>query len=604
MEDKGRERLRSRSEKTLQGISGQDDLSLSMLWSPERVHGAPDAPAWFSPEDREVTISAHFALGDKSPSKVNPLTPDGRKRDPLLVGLISHEAAHVVSTQWGDRSWAAGMSPSVHEALTLLEEPRIEGRHIQRRYQDRQHLRAASTMIDLAHFGGSNDDGPSPMSTWQAASTCLLTMARADAGVLYPSDVEHIEPILRESLTDEVYERLQNLWREALEIADGDVQGLTSIAERWVKIVGQKPEGISFLLCASEPPEESEFVYDGLGGELGELGEKLSEMSHAVRTDVIMALDDSPIPEEDDENKSDEEKPLDSSEPTPLDLEHYAKRRERTVRALEGKQVAKVNTSHTFPTREPSDGEREMATQIGRVFSDAQFRERKRLRVTSESPPGRLRGREAMLSHAQRSLGMPVTARPFQSRVNRHVEQPPIRLGVMVDISYSMQWATKPIASLAWATSSAMSYAKGHTMTVAFGARVTILTPLGEASPEVIDFSANSSGHAFGTAFDLLDGATQLVSGRGMRVLIVVSDGHYQFRDRKDARRAVSDVRRTGGRVVWVAPNFGRTLTEETIPQGATPAFVSPDPETGVVMPDHVIDVFTTALFEALEDQR
>lgn len=610
-----------------------------MLWNPEHVVGAPHAPAWYEVAAHTVTINGPFSLQGRDPGLVNPLTPAGRKADPIIMGLAVHEAGHVASTQWGDRAWSAALSPSVVEAATLLEEARIEKRHLERRPQDRGHLRAASALIDLAHYGTPSETPE--MSRWQAASACLLTVARRDAGVLYPMEVEKVEPVLRDALGEVLYASLEPLWVEAQDLDDGDVEGLVDVATRWVETLGEMPPGASFALCGGTAAEDSEFVDDGLGGAAGDtdddggteaddaesdegedgddegsgsapsdggdrlspLGEALQEMQEEVGESVA-AENGSPggdtSTQESDESSDDAAEVMEGH-PTPLDLAQYEKARTKAQRLMEGKPVALVRP-HTFLLRDPTDAERLMATRIGQVFERTQYRERTRTRVNTQTPPGRLQSREALLYAAQRSLGMQATARPFRTHVSRHVEDPPVRLGIMVDKSGSMSWATEPMSSLAWACSYALTYVHGVSMSVTFGAKVNVITPLGEVPRQVTQFEATDGAERFGAGFELLNGSLNLISGDGAKVLVVVSDGVYEDTETEAAHKAVEAMRRMGGRVVWIAPSA--VQGQELIPPGATLAPVGKAKNGwGMVSPDEVVEVFVEALTQALMEQ-
>lgn len=634
--------LERRMQTVVRAISDAPDLVVRMLWNPERAVGAPVAPAWYNSTVHAVTINGPFALQGHDPGMVNPLTPAGRKADPIIMGLAVHEAGHVVSTQWGDRAWSVGLSPAVLEATTLLEEARVEKRHLERRPQDRGHLRAASALIDLAHYGSPSADPV--MTRWQAGSACLLTVARRDAGVLYPMEVEHVESVLRKTLGEAVYAALEPLWVEAQGLGDGDVDGLLDVATRWVEVLGEMPPGASFALCGGSAASESEFVDDGLASDAGDdasagtddgvesgtdagdddalggedadpsgdgdglspLGEALQEMQEEVAESVAaengLPSSDASTQDSSAETDEDDDAPVMEGHPTPLDLAQYEKARRKAQQLMEGKAVALVQP-HTFLLRDPTDEERLMATRIGQVFERTQYRERTRTRVNTQAPPGRLQSREALLYAAQRSLGMQATARPFRTQVSRHVEDPPVRLGIMVDKSRSMSWAASPMSSLAWACSYALTYVHGVSMSVTYGAKVNVITPLGEVPRQVTEFTANDGAERFGAAFELLNGALNLVAGDGAKVLVVVSDGYYSEKETQAAHKAVEAMRRMGGRVVWIAPAAVRG--QGVIPPGAmlAPVGDNRDQWGTVVTPAEVIEVFVEALAQALMEQ-
>lgn len=74
-----RTRLTARLNRVINRFAERDDLILYCLWRPLRDG---EAPAWFDPRAREVTLNAHVGLQGAAPSEVNPLTRGGRRKHP------------------------------------------------------------------------------------------------------------------------------------------------------------------------------------------------------------------------------------------------------------------------------------------------------------------------------------------------------------------------------------------------------------------------------------------------------------------------------------------------------------------------------------------
>ena len=55
--------------------------------------------------------------------------------------------------------------------------------------------------------------------------------------------------------------------------------------------------------------------------------------------------------------------------------------------------------------------------------------------ISSATPPGRLRMRQAVAADAQRAAGAMPTARPFTRVERRRVPAPPLAVGVACDVS-------------------------------------------------------------------------------------------------------------------------------------------------------------------------
>lgn len=566
----------------MRALAGAEDLTTTLLWEVESLAGQPDAPAWFSPADRTVTINATYALQGDDPGAVNPLTPEGRRKHPHIIGLGCHEASHVRFTRWGEEARAAlaQESPSVREIATLLEEPRIEGRYLATRPQDHGYLRAQSVLIDTSQFSPPSDEereameeGEGWVDGWRAGVLAILTLARGDAGVLEPEDLETPRRVLSLTLGDTL-ERLEPLWKEALALEDGDVEGLLDVARRWVEEVGEKPAGIiGIAVCPGEPPEDPEFADDMLGAGTGEPGPNADNASSGDILSDLMADLASEIQEGNDAEAEAQEDA--ESQAGEAQAERDQDQRDGTAQKKAQKKAQeffndpsagskKLTMAEEARRRDPTDVERQLAVRLGQEIKRARFRERDKATVLSQSPPGRLQGREAMIYTAQRSMRVQTTAKPFKTRMSRYTEEPPLRIGLMTDTSGSMVAFEKFATALSWATARALK-GIGKSVSVAYDTSVVVLNAPGEHPSKPYPLTASGAGEDWKTAFSIVDGALDLTTGRGARLLFVMSDGEYSPTQLSAARDDIARLRRRGARVVWFAPARKGTLGAQTI---------------------------------------
>lgn len=569
-----RHRLVTALNRMVNAMAGRDDLLLECVWNADPVAGQPDAPAWFVPADLTVTLNAHIGLQGADPAAVDPLTAAGRRGNPVLVGLLAHESGHAQSTRWPD-DVGAGLPAAVTRAVSLLEEPRIEYRQVTRRPQDRPFLRAcASTLLDLNAFA----TGGSPVADrWAAATAAALVLGRVDAGVLDPDDVDAVVPVLRHLLGEDDLQALTGLWRAALDLPDGDVEGLIDLATRWVAVVG-------------EPPSEAEMPRLGchLPAGHGPAGEDAAAPDPAAADpaadpsaadgassgqDPLVAALDAALSAARDGAREELEAELSSGPDlaaeaarAQTDEDDEAQRRARdTARGVFGDVVSRGAAAVTLGApRPPTEDERVLARAMGEALRRARFRDRSIVTRTSAAPPGRLSGREAMLGVAQRSRGALVTARPFRSTVRRRVPEPPVMLGIAIDVSGSMRWAEDIMATVAWAGAHAVTSVHGRSASVVFGSGVAPLAHPGCPPTRVTPFCADAGWENFSGAFAALDGALNLTRGVGVRLLVVVSDGHFVAAGQPEAAQdAVTRMRRGGGHVLWIPG-------DAVVPDGAT----------------------------------
>ncbi|WP_284741794.1 VWA domain-containing protein [Amycolatopsis sp. RTGN1] len=578
-------------------LAGRGDLITTVRWKPE----PDDPPAWFTPATGEVTLNGPVALDGAKPSEINPLTPEGRLRHPVIIGLLCHEAGHAAHTQW-DSHFGDGIDVIPTRAAVLLEEIRIEHRQLRRRPGDRLYLRAASRRVILP-----GADAPSAAATrWRAGQAALLTSGRVDAGVLTTGEVRKVAAVCRTTLGRKDFDRLRRVWRKALTVPDGDVDGLMKLATRWADIIGVEdpadapapPCGHGVLPDSTEEPTASDQesgrdeqdaastpdADEDTGAD--ELEKALAEAFQGAMVLVAasgeqeaaaeLGHDEDSVPDDGERRRA-----QDAAEQEAAETE--------AERVFHGNRRSGASDPRG-ELRPPTAIERELARRTGKALRRAKFRERGKIVVDSAVPPGRLRGREAMLGAAQRSMGTPITAKPFRRVIRKDTPEPPLTVGIAVDISGSMDWATEMLASLAWIVAHAAAEVDGMTATVAFGERVTAITAPGVPPAAVQEFDAPDGYHEFVPAMRALDGALQLTAGQGARLVFVVSDGHYGPAIERQAAEVVERFARHGVHVVWLdlASEHDTTI----VPPGAIPIRVANIGE----IPHQVEDVLVRAL--------
>ncbi|MER8118942.1 VWA domain-containing protein [Streptomyces sp. NPDC094031] len=535
-------------------LADRDDVLLTMVWD-----GAPTADAaWFDPRLIKVTVNGAVALkGGVHPDHVDPLSISGRLRHPVIVGMSAHEAAHARSTRWGE--WDTSAGRAVIRAAVLLEEPRIEARHLQERPQDRVFMRACASNIVLP----AQRKASSLFDRWRAAAGAALVLGRVDAGVLTEAEVQPVSTAVEDVLGPGDLAALRALWQEVLTLDDGDQHGLLDVARRWVEVIGADDDAdLAGVGCAAGEPR-AEAAADGADGADGAdmIGSAVAAVAEAASVEAQISTGAVPDPEQ--ERRAEEEA-----------ARRQQERRAETSAQQAAQQAARrvftpapAPSSHRARPRYPVSGhraptpvERAAARRLGTALAKARFREPARLRVASALPPGRLSGRDAMLGAAQRSLGMAVTVRPFRSRKRTLSPEPPVAVGVAVDVSGSMRAYTSIIASTAWTFAHGTREVAGRAATVAFGTAVTPIVSPGQPPSQVTEFQANDANHRFTEATNALDGALGLARREGARVLVIVSDGHWEPEERIGGERLVRRLIRAGVHVLWFCLDPGSNV--------------------------------------------
>jgi hypothetical protein len=546
--ERAREGLAARLNAIITPLSGRNDVLLRLRW--DLPDGTP--PGWWVDTVAEVNVNADVTLGGTAdPDDVNPATRRGRLRHPVLIGVTAHEAAHARATRWRG-SVPDGTPGLVLRAAALLEEPRAEGRQIRRRPGDRLYLRAAAR--HLVQIPAAGDEAGTGQDRWRAAAAIALLCGRAAAGVLGEADVTDVRAGAAAVLGAGVVAQLDVLVREAIRLRDGDGPGLAGLARRWLEVIGipETSTGTDFgeAGCgAGASPDDS--AGGSAPGEPGTdpmgvaIAAAAAAIADAAAGDARAAADAGAALPRRDQARVD------------------ARAAEAADRAAATRAAASVFTRHgrtasgpgspVTGTRPPTSRERAAANRLAAALRRAGYRGPDITRVASATPPGRLIGRDALAAHAQRELGLPVTALPFRTRIRRHVERPAIRVGLAADVSGSMRWIEGPVAAATWIIAAGAAQVRGQVAAVAFGHAVTSLAAPGVPPTAVPILAAHDGEEAFTPAIRALDGALGLSTGTGVRLLFIASDGELVIPgEEPEGRRLVARLARAGVGVLWL----------------------------------------------------
>ncbi|WP_395110219.1 vWA domain-containing protein [Actinomadura sp. SCN-SB] len=535
----------------ISALTDRDDLIVTC--APGAGHGAPGC---FIPALATIELDGVHLGHD--PAGCDPSRPSDRERYPALWGVFVHEAAHARHSAWHATA-ATGTGPGASsglpapaaraggahwEAAVLLEESRIEAAHLARRPGDHRWLRACITQLVLADFtpgppgattaGGSGGSGGSAgavraaMRPWEAGCAAALILARVTTGVL---DTDETAPVARavcEVIGASRLGVLAELWCRAHQTADDDTAGMLELGRLWCDCLGLDPD---------QPPPPPEPDADGDSSPLA-----------AAITATVEAITDADTP------------------PAPVPgPDRSAERRAEKAARDQARQAAsrvfadppavtKRGPTRITGTRTPTQAEQAAARRLARHLRTAAHRDRATATVTSPTPPGRLRMRDALAAEAQRAAGAVPTAEPFTRTLHQHVPAPPLRVGIACDVSRSMRRFAAPVASAAWI----MARATGHvpdarSATVIFGATVRPVTRPGRTPARVHEFDADDGCHAFAEAVDALDAALDLSRPGTARLLVVVSDGVFSDTEGRHGQQRITRLTRSGCAVLWLA---------------------------------------------------
>ena len=520
-------------------IADRPDLAVEVRMGGTRVGAA----AAFFPDQALIEIGAK-AFGKIDPATVEPDDPFDRERYLPAWGALTHEGAHAKHSKWVTPDKVRGTA--LGDAAEMLEESRAEARLISARPGDIRYLRACVADLVMADFPTTLPDSP-----WTAAHAAGLIMARVDAGILERRTVWPVEREVRRVLGRDTYNELARIWQKAATVGDDDAETMLALGKAWCKALGAESEEPA---PGTGDGEEKEGGGPGAGpgGEdgTGETAPKpRGKVATAVRrtTRKIAAKAAAEGPAIPASAKGEEKKHRDKV--------LAIARRVFPAPSPDEKPGGKHGPSPVLGNRIPAEPERAAAARLGRALRKAGVRERIETRTTSAAPPGRLNLRAAITRDAQRAAGSIPTAEPWSATSRRHAPNPPLKVGIAVDVSGSMSAATGPVASAAWILSHATRYAgpDNASATVAFGEQVTAITRPGKPPSQVPQFRATCSTERVSEAIDALDGILDLTSPGAARLLVIVSDGGFVgYGEMEGARDRVARLTKAGCAVLWL----------------------------------------------------
>lgn len=515
-------------------LCSRDDLLVSI--APGAGRGAPGC---FLPNAARIELDGTLLGVD--PGSLDTADPSDPHRYPAAYGVLIHECAHAVHTRW---QAPTPTSPVLVAAARLLDEPRIEARHLRRHPDHQPWLRASATTVSLAGLptspptvtGPTTPTGPTAptgpvaptgrvtLTRWQAAELACLALGRADGSVLNPADIADISQLVTDALGRRLLTQLRRIWRAALRTTDQRGDRMLGHATRWCAALGAPPAATTPTGDATRPTSlTADRARDALTG-----------LEAAIRAEHTRHADRAAT-----QRRRHAADRVFGTPPTPS--------HRRTL----------AGTSPLAGTRPPTSEETAAARRLAAALDAAGIRETSRVRTPAATPPGRLHMAGVLSAEAQRAAGTRPTAMPFTRHHRRRTPVPPLRAGIACDISGSMAGCAAQVASAAWILARAAAWTTAAdvvTATVAFGHTVTALTHPGAAPRLVTEFRATDTSHQPEAALDALTAALELTSPGTARLAVVISDGHYPNPQRAATRTRLEVLAATGCALLWLTP--------------------------------------------------
>jgi hypothetical protein len=506
------------------------------------IMSAP-APALFDPRTAEIEVNAKDAFGIIDPEIIGDINERDVMFDfPRATGAILHEALHARFTQWDLMKSSEDLTRGQNEALHLLEEGRIEAMGVLTFPKNRVFLRACAMEIVIADL--NPDDLGLHSTTRASAKIAGLVGARIDAGVLELDDVKDVIDLVKKNLGEELYGQLRTIWRKAQNYTiHNNAEPLYQLAIEWDKLVEDKAK------------ENGEGEGEGEGGEGGcgfpmpqemidKIKEALENSADETGFQVVVEIGDQQQDErweEEVKEKSNDSKRRDEN-----------KKEANKTFAKNSGEGESSSSSRLSEVRKPTSVERVASVKVAQMLEKAKYRERDVTIVRSVLPQGRLKSRALVQAQALKSKGVHTQVEAWEHKTRKHTDEPTLSIGVMVDISGSMGGAMTPMAITAWVLANAGRRIQASTAMVYFGSGVFPTLRKGEPLDEVRIYTAPDGTEKFDQAFRAIDGHLNLLDGKGARLLVIVSDGHYSGSEPSNAKKWIAECDRLGVAVLWL----------------------------------------------------
>ena len=539
-------------------MAGRDDLLVQI--SPDAGYddsafgqdgklkkGAEKHPGVTFMEQGIIEIDGELMPKSLDLKDVHPFDYGNRNDYPVIWGVLGHEAGHARHTKWltplKRRQDAGELTDDEGHwvgAALLLEEPRVEHGQVKFRPQDQIWIQAAVTEINLRELEDALKekklDGKPVI-----ARMSLLTHGRIDAGSIDPTDsTDKLEQIARNVFEDD-YDKMREIWLEALDVADDDTDAMLELGRRWYELTGD------------DGGQGDQGKGDGNKAIMQALGQMLDEMSqmagHAKG-------------EANGENQA--KKYRDKLEKVARDTKvENAKQKDAEQEASKVFHAnpdanSRMRRSPLTGYRDATQEEMSLARVTRRALLAAYTPERAVTKTFTDLPPGRLVTSRARQVAAQRVMGIPVTVQPVKRKERRRVPVPPLKVGIIQDVSGSQDRAAAATVSGAWSLAKATEgIMDAQLAMVTFGDEIHGIISPRDKVPRVPVLSTPYGSHHLHEALMAIEGELNLMRQGYARLVVILTDGIHEPYQIGQREADLTRLRNAGVKVLWFVTDGG-----------------------------------------------
>jgi hypothetical protein len=501
------------------------------------------SPASFLPPAAGIEINADFWPDNFDPRDAWPYDSRDWKNYPAVMGLLIHEVSHSRNSEWTYKLKKAHLNRTAElsdadlrslGAAELLEESRIEKLQLDDRPQDTPWLQASATTIALAEALG-HDEMPSVKA---ASRVAALVLARASAGSILPGDeLDGVRKAVEATIGQSKLAQLQQIWTE-FQNTD-DAESFMRLGKQWFDLT--EDDGSN----DDDPGEGGGGVPQELKDALDALADKA--MGDASGSEALAKL---------------LKKLIEAAAGKKSEARSRKEAKRTADEVFHGEDAGPASgVDHALlGFRTPTASERRLAHKTARKILSAYIREKAVTTTHSDRPPGRLSPRAAMTGQAQMAMGMYPTVEPFTRKERAHTNSPPLKVGIIQDVSASQDTPAKASASGAYSLAAATKIIPdGIVAMVGFGDEVTKIIGPWEKPKGVPELDTNAGTEYLIKAMKALEGELHLMRQGSARLMVIVTDGMLSLTDMNARDPALKRYLNAGVHVLWVNTGHQRT---------------------------------------------
>lgn len=549
-------RLSSETGEWVRGLVGRDDLIVTINPDTSSQHAAH-----YQTGTAQIDINPTMCAPGIPPADITMNTREGRYTHPTLAGAAFHEAAHSRYTNWLPTK--TSNNPATNrtlQAALLLEESRAEKHLLTTHPNNRTLLRSAVTLL-------VNNNPETDLPTRLA-----LLAARADSGVLTASEVADVTTEAVNTYGETVYQQLRAVWLKAHTITEThNPEPILTLAREWLTILDKHAPDRekSKPRTPATPPCHHNRNSDANSETSGDANSDAnSDTDHNPTINTIINT----INENTATQIAAEKQTL--TKTSRAKTTRQTRTEQEKTRTEITELIAKHHQTHSNGTtregikghRPPTPTETATINTLTHNLRKALWRERGTSRHHQQLPPGKLKSAAIIKQAAERQQGLPPTAKPWVATRHTHNEPPRIRLGIICDISGSMETHAENVASCVYIISKTINRLNGTTGTIAFGIDNHIINLPGDNPQHVTTFHSRAGtetpDRAIRTITEMLH-LNQPTPGT-VNILVIVSDGKWAHNEKQRAHKRITQLAHHNTKILHIG--YGHRHQNYVIP--------------------------------------